>query len=108
MVHPTFAIDLLLRFSLHSLQRRNVGGDEVDGPRAIEAASGGAEDGGQELIRFDDGGGRNATTILAARDDGLLKEQKTKKVVSREQIDERTETEDVKHFGEFTDKVGLR
>lgn len=58
-----------------------------------------------ELIKFDDEDEKNATTTIALRDDGLVKEQKTKKVISREEIQERTETEDVKHFGDFTDEV---
>lgn len=42
---------------------------------------------------------------MAPRADGLVREMKTKKVISREEIQERTETEDVKHFGDFTDEV---
>lgn len=45
--------------------------------------------------------------MLAPRADGLVREMKTKKVVSREEIQERTETEDVKHFGDFTDEVSF-
>lgn len=39
------------------------------------------------------------------RNDGLVREMNTKKVVSREEIQERTETEDVKHLGDFSDEV---
>lgn len=42
---------------------------------------------------------------MASRADGLVREMKTQKVISREEIQERTETEDVKHFGDFTDEV---
>lgn len=45
--------------------------------------------------------------MLAPRADGLVREMKTKKVISREEIQERTETEDVKHFGDFTDEVSF-
>lgn len=45
--------------------------------------------------------------MLAPRADGLVREMKTKKVVSREEIQERTETEDVKHLGDFSDEVCL-
>lgn len=43
--------------------------------------------------------------MLAPRADGLVREMKTKKVISREEIQERTETEDVKHLGDFSDEV---
>lgn len=43
--------------------------------------------------------------VLAPRADGLVREMKTQKVISREEIQERTETEDVKHYGDFTDEV---
>ena len=42
---------------------------------------------------------------IAPRPDGLVRETKTKKVVSREEIQERTETEDIKHLGDFSDEV---
>lgn len=44
---------------------------------------------------------------LGPRPDGLVRETKTKKVVSREEVEERTETEDVKHLGDFSDEVSL-
>lgn len=43
--------------------------------------------------------------MLAPNADGLVRETKTQKVISREEVQERTETEDVKHYGDFTDEV---
>lgn len=44
---------------------------------------------------------------LGARDDGLVREEKENRVVSREDTTELTEIEDVKHFGDFSDKVSF-
>lgn len=89
------------------MQRRNVGGDEVDGPRAIEHFP---FDSNQPISAYIDttSGDKHVIAtekLLAPRDDGLVREMKTRKVVSREQIQERTETEDVKHLGDFSDEV---
>lgn len=46
--------------------------------------------------------------MLAPNADGLVREMKTQKVFSREEVQERTETEDVKHYGDFTDEVSER
>lgn len=83
-------------------QRRNLGGDEVDGPKALEHfTSNGVDRVVVELPKSD----KNARTVLAPRADGLVRESKTQKVVSREEIEERTEVEDVKHLGDFSDEV---
>lgn len=50
----------------------------------------------------------NDDKVLAPNADGLVREMKTKKVVSREEVQERTETEDVKHFGDFSDEVSKK
>lgn len=42
---------------------------------------------------------------MGAREDGLVREEKENRVVSREDTTELTEVEDVKHFGDFSDKV---
>lgn len=88
-------------------QRRNVGGDEVDGPRAIEHFPSDVNQTLSEYMENGSGDKRITSThkVLAPRDDGLVREMKTRKVVSREQIQERTETEDVKHLGDFSDEV---
>lgn len=46
-----------------------------------------------------------AKYVMAARDDGLVREEKSNRVVSREDKTELTEIEDVKHFGDFSDAV---
>lgn len=79
----------------------------MDGPRAIEHFP---SDANQPISEYIDQAGGNRRIIstqkvLAPRDDGLVREMKTRKVVSREEIQERTETEDVKHLGDFSDEV---
>lgn len=79
----------------------------MDGPKAIDHFP---SDKDQTVIEYigDDSkyGIESAPTVLAPRD-GLVREMKTKKVISREEIQERTETEDVKHLGDFSDEVSL-
>lgn len=43
--------------------------------------------------------------VMGARDDGLVREEKSNRVVSREDTTELTEIEDVRHLGEFSDAV---
>lgn len=43
--------------------------------------------------------------VMAARDDGLVREEKNNRVVSREDTTQLTEVEDVRHFGDFSDTV---
>lgn len=91
------------------IQRLKPGEDDVDGPRAIGGLS---SDKDQTVIKYADDDSKDdiderTATVLAPRADGLVREMKTQKVVSREEIQERTETEDVKHFGDFTDEVRL-
>lgn len=78
------------------MQRRKLGDDAVDGPAAIENAPmhGALANVSGGLVR-----------AVVSRPDGLVKEVKTKTVVSREEIDERLETEDVKILGDFSDEV---
>lgn len=40
-----------------------------------------------------------------SRPDGLVRQTKEQKVISREEIDEIVETEDVKYMGDFSDEV---
>lgn len=87
---------------MNSEQRRNLGGDEVDGPKALEHFPSDVED--RALIELPEND-KNGRTVLAPRADGLVRESKTQKVVSREEIQERTEVEDVKHLGDFSDEV---
>lgn len=75
-----------------------MGDDAVDGPEAIENAPipGALANVSSGLVR-----------AVVSRPDGLVREVKTKTVVSREEIDERLETEDVKFLGDFSDEVSL-
>lgn len=75
-----------------------MGDDAVDGPEAIESApiDGTLANVSGGLVR-----------AIVSRPDGLVREVKTKTVVSREEIDERLETEDVKYLGDFSDEVSL-
>lgn len=43
--------------------------------------------------------------VMGARDDGLVREEKNNRVVSREDTTELTEVEDVRHLGDFSDAV---
>lgn len=75
-----------------------MGDDAVDGPEAIENVpiNGALANVSSGLVR-----------AVVSRPDGLVRETKTKTVVSREEIDERLETEDVKFLGDFSDEVIL-
>lgn len=44
---------------------------------------------------------------MPARDDGLVREEKENRIVSREDTTQLTEIEDVKYFGDFSDAVSL-
>lgn len=71
--------------------------DEVDGPRAIETT------GNPSTLALPNQG--QMIHAIVARPDGLVREVKEKKVVSREEIDERVETEDIQILGDFSDEV---
>lgn len=45
--------------------------------------------------------------VMGAREDGLVREEKENRVVSRDDTTELTEVEDVKHYGDFSDAVSL-
>lgn len=98
---------IFIGFSL-DFQRLKPNVDEVDGPKSIEHFP---SDKDQTVIRHSDDSkddiDERGLTVLAPRADGLVREKKTKKVISREEIQERTETEDVKHLGDFSDEVSL-
>lgn len=90
-----------------------MGDDAVDGPHAIEHGGGSGSVDINELptkLLSDDGNkevsnGGFVRTVTTARPDGLVREVKTNKVVSREEIEERLETENVQHLGDFSDEV---
>ena len=43
--------------------------------------------------------------VLSSRDDGLVREEKNNRVVTREDTTELKEIEDVRHYGDFSDAV---
>lgn len=73
----------------------------VDGPNALEFNRNAIDSvsSPQEL--------QTTKYVMAARDDGLVREEKENRVVSREDTTELTEVEDVKHYGDFSDAVSL-
>lgn len=84
-------------------QRKTLGEptDVVDGPNALEF--------NRNAIDSVSSPHELQTTkyVMAARDDGLVREEKENRVVSREDTTELTEVEDVKHYGDFSDAVSL-
>lgn len=59
---------------------------------------------GNALASF---GGKPITKLVPRPADGLVRETNEKRVVSREEIKERTEVEDVAYLGDFSDEVSL-
>ncbi|XP_018572946.1 serine/arginine repetitive matrix protein 1-like isoform X3 [Anoplophora glabripennis] len=78
----------------HQTELRKLGDDETDGPLAVE------------------GGDSNAVVeksnwVAVANPDGIVREVKERKVISREETEEVKETEDVQHLGDITDEEFL-
>lgn len=91
----------LLTFIFFHKQRKTLGeptGDVVDGPGALEF-------GKYAIIAESSPKALQQRYVLAARDDGLVREEKENRIVSRDDTTELTEVEDIKHFGDFSDKV---
>lgn len=44
---------------------------------------------------------------IVQKPDGLVREINTNTIISREEVDELLETEDIKHLGDFSDQVSL-
>ena len=83
-------------------QRKTLGeptGDVVDSPGALEFNRNAINSSLQTL--------QPRKLALAAREDGLVREENENRVVSRDDTTELTEIEDVKHFGDFSDRVSL-
>ena len=76
-----------------------MGGDK-DEPNAIEN-----KDSGTTTVAAPING---IVKVETARSDGLVREVKTCKLISREEIDDVLETEDVDHFGDFSDQVNYK
>ncbi|CRK92319.1 CLUMA_CG005904, isoform A [Clunio marinus] len=75
--------------------------DVVDGPAALQF--------NKNALSFDSSPKHLQTTnlVMGARDDGLVREEKENRVVSRDDTTELTEVEDIKHFGDFSDAVSF-
>lgn len=85
--------------------------DVVDGPEAVEFTRRNVSESSphRNLLPLSANDKSNANRSLAAsRDDGLIREVKEHRVVSREDTLELTEVEDVKHLGAFSDAVSTR
>lgn len=83
-------------------QRKTLGeptADVLDGPQALEFRNN-AVNSVSSLQTL-----QPRKLLLAAREDGLVREENENRVVSRDDTTELTEVEDVKHFGDFSDKV---
>lgn len=73
---------------------RKLGDDDVDSPRAIE-------DGNGKILSD------RSNWIAVPNPDGVVREVKERKVISREETEEVKETEDVQHLGDITDEVSI-
>lgn len=52
-------------------------------------------------------GGKPITKLVPRPADGLVRETNEKRIVSKEEIKERTEVEDIAFLGDFSDEVSL-
>lgn len=71
---------------------RKLGDDDVDAPRALE-------DGDGKLVP------EKSKWVAVSNPEGVVREIKERKVVSREETEEVKETEDIQHLGDITDEV---
>lgn len=78
---------------------RKLGGDEADGAEAIAAGAAPAE-GGKVAVKKD--------WVPCPNPDGVVREVKEKRVISREETEETKETEDIQHLGDITDEVRIK
>nr|XP_023015437.1 serine/arginine repetitive matrix protein 1 [Leptinotarsa decemlineata] len=78
----------------HQTELRKLGDDEVDGPKAVE---GGADNVIAERSNW----------VSVPNPDGVVREVKERKIISREETEEVKETEDVQHLGDITDEEFL-
>jgi hypothetical protein len=87
-----------MRYSSVDLFQRKTLGEPND-------IGGGALEFNKNAVKSDSSLQPASKYVMGARDDGLVREEKENRVVSREDTTELTEVEDVKHFGDFSDKV---
>ncbi|XP_057665226.1 zinc finger CCCH domain-containing protein 13 isoform X4 [Diorhabda carinulata] len=78
----------------HQTELRKLGDDEVDGTKALEGVDKHVVD-------------EKSNWVSVANPDGIVREVKERKVISREETEEVKETEDVQHFGDITDEAFL-
>ncbi|XP_031355354.1 uncharacterized protein LOC116179680 isoform X2 [Photinus pyralis] len=78
--------------SYHQTELRKHGDDDKDKETAA------LENGGEEKIAILD------KAVAVPNPDGLVREVKERRVISREEIDDVKETEDVQHLGDITDE----
>lgn len=71
---------------------RKLGDDQTDAPLAVES-------GDTNAIA------EKSNWVAVANPDGVVREVKERKVISREETEEVKETEDVQHLGDITDEV---
>lgn len=83
--------------------------DVIDGPESLEFTSRKLSESSprENLIPFSTNDSINRSYV-ASRDDGLIREIKENRVVSREDTIKLTEVEDVNHLGDFSDAVSSR
>lgn len=77
----------------HNFQLRKLGDDEVDGPLAVEGATNNAVN--------------KRNWVVTSNPEGVVREVKEKRVLSREETEEVKETEDIQHYGDITDEVSF-
>ncbi|KAJ8954927.1 hypothetical protein NQ314_006996 [Rhamnusium bicolor] len=87
-------VSFMIIVNLCQEKLRKLGGeDEPDGPKALE--------GGENNVAAD-----KSNWVAVPNPDGIVREVKERKVISREETEEVKETEDVQHLGDITDEVG--
>ncbi|KAK9893099.1 hypothetical protein WA026_023772 [Henosepilachna vigintioctopunctata] len=74
----------------HQTELRKLGDDETDGNLAVEGDSGTAVS--------------KRNWVVTSNPDGVVREVKEKRVLSREETEEVKETEDIQHLGDITDE----
>ncbi|XP_028132612.2 serine/arginine repetitive matrix protein 1 isoform X1 [Diabrotica virgifera virgifera] len=77
----------------HQTELRKLGDDEVDGIKALN-------DGGENRMAV----AGQSNWVAVPNPDGIVREVKERKIISREETEEVKETEDVQHYGDITDE----
>ncbi|XP_072394305.1 uncharacterized protein chas isoform X3 [Diabrotica undecimpunctata] len=77
----------------HQTELRKLGDDDVDGIKALD-------DGGENRKAI----AGQSNWVSVPNPDGIVREVKERKIISREETEEVKETEDVQHYGDITDE----